>query len=1021
MGRRKLTKILLESGSLIDERNAQDETVRDIAVRKNLTEILDILNTPLEKIRRDRERSSSSSKTNKNDGESKDKTDGPAAKSPRDKSKVKKKSDKIDPSNWSPYGCHYFPDPRDFPSPKLETLPEEPLSKGEQYYLDLAGNIKKGPVGIGNTCYCAPFFRHLENRISKNKKSIRKYVDRATEKLDNKVAALALKTDDQIEVLTRSMIQEKIKCNDKRLHLEQWLKRGGYTRATVSAQTAKQRKDQTNSNTLTKCKSLEFLDGDDDMFDSRLQTSIPEMSRSVDLLDSHEIIVHRNHDYSSSVNSTSRQFGDLSGSDRDKVSSLISSGKVRNKRNSEWEHSDKERCSSRSDKEISFTSDPSKRSHRQESDGSSYLESDLSKSNRRSSVSDLKDSRLDKTFVSERLNQLLAKTSEIIELERVSRRRNKDSDKKQKRDKSHRFEVGIIEKSRRNSVYSDSHENQSIEFEDSEFIAQEMEKITNSLLGLHQYDENTRQSIEHEKKDDFSTSPEIAKENLNQKENFKEEESGSNRSGTSNKNHLGSMGNMYIPDFSRGGRKEEFNQRSFYGNPHELSTSFSENVIENGDDPGPDILNTFYQNDCFEDDEVPSSSSNTLKSEKHEEVDDRLELSEMANMKELNELKSRILNGSHWRSQVLRRSAQEYNQNKDDIFENGDVEMNYEIKNGEIKTLKNEELLVIPSKNKVQDLVAKIQGIKNMIPLSNPKNSNLEYAKTEHSESSEDDEDELELPQLNDVSDYYHRDQNHYNWMSYEGYPMPEDVPYNYENLTNSQVVYNEQSIDYSRVQPQMANYRTGLQKQEASSSKIDTSRLIPKDAYFHELPNKNQMRPIMDKLTEKLDCEEQILQASCYNQNGTVSFNARNRNPLPISVNDYPLPDLYQNGQSYIPTETYKPSTINCTQNRPIKIVPQREKLLSSRKFGFNNLIDVELSKINLQIDPTLTIDQAQLERDMHNDSGYSTKICGSSHGPSPSLSGQIDLDLVGGKVGANAEKYNYYIGGNLGASSLV
>lgn len=1013
MGRRKLTKILLESGSSIAERNAQEETVHDIAVRKNLTEILYILDTPLEKIRRDRERSSNSSKTNKKDGDSKDKIDG-SVKSPRDRSKEKKKSDKIDPSKWSPYGCHYFPDPRDFPSMKLETLPEEPLSKGEQYYLDLAGNIKKGPVGIGNTCYCAPFFRHLEDRISKNKKSIRKYVDRATEKIDNKVAAL----DDQIEVITRSMIQEKVKCNDKRLHLEQWLKRGGYTRATVSALTAKQRKDQTNSNTLTKCKSLEILDCDDIILDSRLQSSTPGLSRSVDLLDSHEIVVHRHHNYSSSVNSTSRQYGDLSGSDRDKVSS----GKVRSKRNSERDHSDKEQCSSRSDKERSITSIQSKRSHPQESEGSSYLESDLSKSNRRSSISDFKDSRLDKSFVSQRLNQLLAKTSEIIELERVSRRRNKDTDKKSKRDlKSHRHEIGIKETIRRNSVYSDSHENQSIEFEDSVFIAQEMEKITNSLLGLHhQYDDNAGQSMEHLKKDNFSTSPEIAKENLNQKENFKEEESGSNRSETINLNILGSLGSMYIPDFSpRGGKKEEYNSRTSYGNPHELSTSFSENVIENSDVPGPDILNTFYQNDCFEEDEViPSSSSNTLKSEKHEEIDDRGELSEMANMKELNELKSRILNGSHWRSQVLRRSTQEYNQNKDDIFENGDVEMNYEIKNGEIKTLKNEELVVISSKNKVQDLVAKIQGIKNKIPFSNPKNSKLEYAKTELSESSDDEEDQ-ELPALiNDGSDYYHVDENHYNWMSYEGYPMPEDIPYNYQNLPNSQII--EQSIDYSRVQPQMANYRTGLQR--PSSSKIDTSVLIPKDAYFHELPNKNQMRPIMDKLTEKLDCEEKILQASCYNQNRSTSFNARNRKPLPLSVNDYSLPDLYQNEQVYIPTETYQPSTINCKQNRPLKIVPQREKLLSSRKFGFNNLIDVELSKISLQNDHiTLTIDQAQMERDMHNDSGYSTKICGSSHGPSPSLSGQFDLDLVGGKVGANAERYDYYIGGNLGASSLV
>jgi hypothetical protein len=44
---------------------------------------------------------------------------------------------------WSPYGCHYYPDPKVFPQPNLDSLPHEPLKKGEQYYLDLAGNICK--------------------------------------------------------------------------------------------------------------------------------------------------------------------------------------------------------------------------------------------------------------------------------------------------------------------------------------------------------------------------------------------------------------------------------------------------------------------------------------------------------------------------------------------------------------------------------------------------------------------------------------------------------------------------------------------------------------------------------------------------------------------------------------------------------------------------------------------------------------------------------------------------------------
>lgn len=34
----------------------------------------------------------------------------------------------------------------DFPKPKLETLPSEPLAKGEQYYVDLSGHIHKGQI-----------------------------------------------------------------------------------------------------------------------------------------------------------------------------------------------------------------------------------------------------------------------------------------------------------------------------------------------------------------------------------------------------------------------------------------------------------------------------------------------------------------------------------------------------------------------------------------------------------------------------------------------------------------------------------------------------------------------------------------------------------------------------------------------------------------------------------------------------------------------------------------------------------
>lgn len=206
MGRRKLTRILLQANcaTSLKMKNVQGETAHDIAIRKGLREIIDILETPPAPISpvdecererdRERERSSCSSRNNKKTDKKKNRNK--EATSPQ-------LPDVKNTLNWSPYGCHYFPDPRSFPSPKLETLPKEPLSSGEQYYLDLEGNIRKGPVGVGNTCYCGPFFRHIEQRISRNKKVIKKYVHKATEELDSKVQALAIRTDGQIEQITR--------------------------------------------------------------------------------------------------------------------------------------------------------------------------------------------------------------------------------------------------------------------------------------------------------------------------------------------------------------------------------------------------------------------------------------------------------------------------------------------------------------------------------------------------------------------------------------------------------------------------------------------------------------------------------------------------------------------------------------------------------------------------------------------------------------------------------------------------
>ncbi|KXJ75134.1 hypothetical protein RP20_CCG012289 [Aedes albopictus] len=436
MGRRKLTRILLEAGCKQDTKNAQDETPRDIAIRKNLIEILNILNTPVQiSSRHARERSSSSSHRKVRDGKSGERSRSKEDRKSRDKSRGRSGYDQrydVDPQHWSPYGCHYFPDPRNFPSPKLETLPKEPLATGEQYFLDLAGNIRKGPVGVGNTCYCAPFFKHLEQRMNQNRKSIRKYVHRATEKLDSRMTALAMKTDDQIEELTKTMIASRVQCENKRLHLEQWLKRGIAERST-GPHNSKTRKDEANTNTLTRCRSLELLDGSDDILEDRMKSSTPQFSRSIDFLDSQDHMPeHKRPDYhsdhfESSNNSNMKNHSEAEDSSRrTPLRKFDAEQRNGSKRSSSISHSGHDSyCYSDKD------NDKEKNNViYQDRVPSSAYGGNSSKEDRKvcsSAGSSSYDHKNEKIKVTERLEELLSKTKKILELEKITKKKHGDN------------------------------------------------------------------------------------------------------------------------------------------------------------------------------------------------------------------------------------------------------------------------------------------------------------------------------------------------------------------------------------------------------------------------------------------------------------------------------------------------------------------------------------------------------------------------------------------------------------------
>ncbi|KAL0274575.1 UNVERIFIED_CONTAM: hypothetical protein PYX00_002676 [Menopon gallinae] len=264
MGRRKLTRILLEAGCDPNRRNKQNERAKDIAIRKDLNEIIEIIDRtlPIEQRERHKEKDQKEGKGGSGGDKKRGKNESGSSKESRTRPKEKKKhkNDRethfistVD-TKWSPYGCHYYPDPKTFPKPKLDSLPQEPLKKGEQYYLDLAGNIRKGPVGVGYTCYCAPFFRHMEERLDRDKKELKEHIDAAHVRLDKKVTNLEAKTRGQLNEITRSMALERFKCQQRHLHLEQWLIRG-----SIFRNSEKVRGNEAPSTPLPKSRSLENI------------------------------------------------------------------------------------------------------------------------------------------------------------------------------------------------------------------------------------------------------------------------------------------------------------------------------------------------------------------------------------------------------------------------------------------------------------------------------------------------------------------------------------------------------------------------------------------------------------------------------------------------------------------------------------------------------------------------------------------------------------------------------------------
>ncbi|XP_055383300.1 uncharacterized protein LOC129613327 [Condylostylus longicornis] len=1100
MGRRKLTRILLEAGANPDIKNAQNETPNDIAFRKKLTEIIEILSSPIEvkHVKTERDRSSSNSKSNK------DRTDGKSI--CPDKSKNQRSDLVANPVNWSPYGCHYFPDPRSFPAPKLDTLPKEPLNAGEQYFLDLAGNIRKGPVGVGNTCYCGPFFRHIEERISKNRKSLKKYVHKATERLDNKVQALALKTDDQIEQLTKSMLADRIRCDGRRLHLEQWLKRGDPHRLTTGGHHSKSRKNAENANTLTRCKSLELLGEHQENF-----SKMPN-SKSVEILDETQIIIHRDADHQQSNENIHN--------------SLINNRKM-NQNSSERSRSSGDRMES------------------------GHLFSKTGPQN-----------------VSQRLEQLLAKTNEILEMEKKARRRNKEalipvgpnivnsSKKKVGKNCTSLYNPDITEKLKHLNLNNPS-QNSQIKYpnlnnsnKNQEYIENAMKKITSSLANetdeAMKFGDGTSKS--------FSPDVDIKDFPISQKELDRkcdqEHEKSSILSSSSHKNPS-SIGSGYIPDFSqtynnqlrvsrnsKSGTSDNSHSSKLTATQatHEPNTDILENPIIKPKEGG-DVANRKFKNlisalkkdyhstkDAIES-QIRAQSIENASSEEEDEDEDELsidhyeneelhnlescseddgdvdgsdyrhrdhfynpnELSEIdskalnlgffkndsfqdvicqpidsvssenqhrttqfgladetspesTKTNQLNEFKKRLSSGSNWKSQMLRKTQQilnlngfgNENVNEDPKNSTNGIVKKIEIRNSEIKTLKPNPTGAL-KRSKVQELVAKIQGKDSQYIAESQKNGHTD----ENDENFETDHIYQRLPSAYNSSE-------------------KKDNP-NFKSDYNCGKPHFQEQAQQNSTQHFVhlqSNFENNLRMSNSGEFNYNPRTIIPKDAYFHELPNKNHLRPICDKLPEKqlLNFSSNSPRTAAINDNyihnvSPTLLASRTRNPLPYNMTTGDYSNISQIGQdlcieksSYrnytnlLPTErTINPIVTHIHQHKQNMAIPmpavrhfinhqhnqQPDKLIGIKKFVLSspsfdcdynpnsNYGQTHSSEQHLQSQAKqhqhlsvstdiITPEQAQFERDLSNDSGFSTKIGGSSLGPSPSLSGNNDYSII-------------------------
>lgn len=77
----------------------------------------------------------------------------------------------------------------------------------------------QGPVGEGYTCYCAPFFQHVETKLDRDKRELIAHIDTNHNKLDRKIAQLERRTRSHLtglnDVVRGRLSRERLDCCER--------------------------------------------------------------------------------------------------------------------------------------------------------------------------------------------------------------------------------------------------------------------------------------------------------------------------------------------------------------------------------------------------------------------------------------------------------------------------------------------------------------------------------------------------------------------------------------------------------------------------------------------------------------------------------------------------------------------------------------------------------------------------------------------------------------------------------------